>query len=112
MIGVGLGVALPDIDGVGHQLAHGRLEIIVADHAAGDARRAGRDRRLVDDKNVGARALAGRLQHLGEMVGRAQAVNAGADDGVFRGLRDRHAVATFGDNWSGIGPYQWTRSRK
>ena len=37
MIGVGLGVTLPHVDGMGHQLAHGGLEIIVADDAAGDA---------------------------------------------------------------------------
>ena len=38
-----------------------------------------------------ARASAARLEHLREMQGRAQAVDAGADDGVFRGLRHRHA---------------------
>ena len=91
MIGVGLGVALPHLDRMGHQLAHGGLEIIVAHHAAGDARGAGRDRRLVDDDDVGARALAGRFQHLGQMKGGAEAVDAGADNGVFGRLRDAHA---------------------
>ena len=91
MIAVGLGIALPHVDRVGHQLAHGGLEVIVADDAAGDARGAGRDRGLVHHQNVGARALAGRLQHLREVEGRAQPVNPGADDGVFGGLRDRHA---------------------
>ena len=36
-----LGVRLPHLDGVGHELAHGRLEVVVADHAAGDAGRSG-----------------------------------------------------------------------
>ena len=49
MIGVGLGVALPHLDGMGHQLAHGGLEIIVADDAAGDAGSTAGDRRFVDD---------------------------------------------------------------
>ena len=112
MIGVGLGVALPHLDGVGHQLAHGRLEIIVADDAAGDARGACRDRRLVDHEDVGARAPAGRFQHLREMEGRAEAVNAGPDDGVFGGLRDAHRRTPSPEDWSGFGPYPWTQSTK
>ena len=44
----GLRVGLPDLDAGGHQLLHRRLEVVVADHAAGDPRRAGPDRRLVD----------------------------------------------------------------
>ena len=43
VIVIGLGIALPDGDRMRHQLAHRRLEVVVADDAAGDARGAGRD---------------------------------------------------------------------
>ena len=58
VIAVGLGVALPDIDPMRHQLAHRRLVVVVAHDAARDARRAGADRRLVDDEDIRARAFA------------------------------------------------------
>ena len=45
MVAEGLHVALPDLDALRHQLAHRRLEVVVADHAAGDAGSAGGDRR-------------------------------------------------------------------
>ena len=53
-----LGMLFPDVDAVRHQLAHRRLVVVVADHAAGDARGAGRDGGLVDDQDVGPAALA------------------------------------------------------
>jgi len=56
VVAIGLGIALPHLDGMGHQLAHGRLEVVVADDATGDAGRAGADRALVDNENVLARA--------------------------------------------------------
>ena len=43
MIAVGLGVALPNVHGVGHQLAHGGLKVVIANHPAGNTRRAGAD---------------------------------------------------------------------
>src|SRR3546814_4080994 len=48
MIAKGLGVALPHRHGVGHELAHGRLEVVVAHDAAGDAAGPGGDAALVD----------------------------------------------------------------
>ena len=65
---------------MGHQLAHGRLEVVVAHHAAGDAAGAGRDRGLVDHQDVLAAALALGFQLGGQVPGGRQAVNAGADD--------------------------------
>src|SRR6476659_2059484 len=94
MIGVGLGVALPDLDRLSHELAHGRLEVVVADDAAGDARGTGGDRGLIHNKDVLAGASAGLFQHLGEVEGGAQPVNSGADDGIFDRLRD-FTVACF-----------------
>ena len=80
---IGLRIALPDIDAFRHQFAHGGLEVIVADHAAGDARCAGRDAALVDHQNILAAALALGLERGGEMIGGTQAVDAGADDEIF-----------------------------
>ena len=94
VIAVGLGVALPLIDRVSHELAHGRLEVVVADDAAGDARGTGGDRGLIHNKDVLAGASAGLFQHLGEVEGGAQPVNSGADDGIFDRLRD-FTVACF-----------------
>jgi hypothetical protein len=67
---------------VRHQAPHRRLEVVVAHHAAGDARRAGRDAALVDNENVLAAALAGRAKILRQMPGARKPVNAGADDDV------------------------------
>ena len=73
----GLRVGLPHLDARRHQFLHGRLEVVVADHAAGDARRAGRDVGLVDDEDIGA--------VLGGVPGGRQAVDSGADDEEGRG---------------------------
>ena len=73
----GLRVGLPHLDARRHQFLHGRLEVVVADHAAGDARRAGRDVGLVDDEDVGA--------VLGGVPGGREAVDSGADDEEGRG---------------------------
>ncbi len=90
MIAEGFGVALPHLDGVRHELAHGRLEIIVADDATGDARGAGADHALVHDDNVFAGPSSALLEKLGEMVGGGEPVNPGTDDGEFGRARERH----------------------
>ena len=72
-----LRVGLPHLDARRHQLLHGGLEVVVADHAAGDARRAGRDVGLVDDEDVRA-VLRG-------VPGGREAVDACADHEEGRG---------------------------
>ena len=47
-----LRVGLPDVDARGHQLRHRRLEVVVADHAAGDPGRAGGHAGLVHDEHL------------------------------------------------------------
>ena len=74
------GVRLPHLDARLHELAHRRLEVVVADDAAGDAGGTGAGSRLVEDDDVGARAGAALLQLDGEVVRGRQAVHAGADD--------------------------------
>ena len=78
------GIRLPDLDARLHELAHRRLEVVVADDAAGDARGAGARLRLVEDDDVGARAGAAGAKLLGEVVGGREPVDAGADDDVGR----------------------------
>ena len=56
-----------------HQLAHRRLEVVVADHPAGDAGSAGGDAGLVEHEDVCAAALPLRLQLLGQVIGGAKA---------------------------------------
>ena len=62
VIAVGLWVALPDIDRVRHQLAHGRLEVVVANHATGDTRCAGADARFLQNNDVPTGASASRFK--------------------------------------------------
>ena len=50
------GIRLPDLDTGLHELAHRRLEVVVADDAAGDAGCPCARLRLVEDDDVGARA--------------------------------------------------------
>src|SRR5262249_36594939 len=90
MIAEGLWVALPYGDAVLHQPAHGGLEVVVPDDAAGDAGGAGGDAGLVEHEDVLAAALAVLAQVLGQVPGRAQAVNAGTDDDVLRMRRKGH----------------------
>ena len=87
---IGLRVALPKINAFRHQLAHGRLEVIIADHAAGDARRPGGNAALIDHQNIFAATPAARFQRRRQMIGGAQAVNAGANNEVLN-LRRNHA---------------------
>ena len=58
VVGVGRRIGLPDLDAGLHELLHGRLEVVVAHDAAGDAGRAGAGMRLLEDHDVGAGALA------------------------------------------------------
>ncbi len=90
MVAVGPGVAFPHPDRVGHELPHGRLEIVVANDAAGDAGSAGCDRRLVQHQNVATGTAAGLLQPQGQVVGRAEAMNSRTDDGVLHTCRHGH----------------------
>ena len=81
-----LGVGLPDLDAGRHQLGHRRLEVVVADDAAGDPGRARGTRGLVDHQHL--------LAALGEVPGGGEAVNARSDDQVWDGALARH-------QWSG-----------
>ena len=85
----GLGVRFPDLDAGGHQLGHGRLEVVVADHPAGDPGGAGGHVGLVDHEHV--------VALLGEVPGGREAVNAGADDerGNGGGKRFGHVHALY-----------------
>jgi len=82
MIAQHVGMALPNRYAVRHQLAHRRLIVIVAHDAAGNTRCAGTDALFVDDENVCTRSLAKGFQVLGQMIGRTQPMNAGADDHI------------------------------
>jgi hypothetical protein len=82
---------------MGHQFAHGRLIVVVAHHAAGNARSTRGNRRLVDDENVLARSAAGFLQPQRQVIGGGKSVNAGADNGVFDTSRNSHEFKTFLD---------------
>src|SRR4029077_3211538 len=66
VIAEGLRIALPDGDAVGHEAAHGRLVVVVADDPAGDARGPGPDTGLVDDQYVLAAAAPGFAQRLAQ----------------------------------------------
>jgi hypothetical protein len=52
---------------VGHQLTHGRLEVVVADDAAGNARGASGNRGFIHNKDILAGASPGLFQHLREV---------------------------------------------
>src|SRR5262249_8659548 len=87
-------VAFPDRHAMRHELAHRRLEVVVAHDTAGDTRRAGADAGLVEHDDAGAAwtdGHAARGELLREMHGGRQAVNAGADHRVLRvGWKDGH----------------------
>ena len=61
-----LGIGLPDLHTGGHQLAHRGLEVVVADHAAGDAGRAGGHAGLVHHEHL--LALGGQVPCGGQSV--------------------------------------------
>ena len=81
-------VRLPHLDAGLHELAHRRLEVVVADDAAGDPGRARAGMRLVQHDDVRPRAEAALTQLLREVVRRREPVDAGADDDVGTALRD------------------------
>ena len=70
----GVGRQFPDLDARRHELAHRRLEVVVAHDAAGDAGGTRADAGLVDDKDL--------LAALREVPGRRKAVNARTDHQV------------------------------
>ena len=92
VVRVGGRIRLPDLDAGLHELLHGGLEVVVAHDAAGDAGRAGARVRLLEDHDVGTRALAARCQLLAEVVRRREAVQAGADDQVLRASGQHHEL--------------------
>ncbi len=100
VVGVRGRVGFPDLDAGLHELAHRGLEVVVADDAAGDARRSRARLRLVEHDDVRARAEPACLELLGEVVARRQAVDAGADDDVGRGSWQRHGYCLLGNGVS------------
>ncbi len=81
---VGGRVRLPHLDAGLHELAHRRLEVVVAHDAAGDAGRTGARAGLVEHYDVRARPGTARLELPGEVVGGRETVDAGADDDILR----------------------------
>src|SRR5215471_8688383 len=94
VVGERLRVRLPDADRVRHELAHGRLEVVVADDAAGDAGRAGAHAPLVDDEDVLAAAQATAAELACEMPGGGEPVDTRANDHVPAVTRN-HRVPPF-----------------
>ena len=88
----GLGVGVPYLDGVGHELTHGGLEVVVAHHPAGDARRTSTSCRLLDDDDVVAAARAAGLQFTGQVPRGGQTMDASTDDAVPDRLGKRPGV--------------------
>ena len=82
MVAVGFGVALPDVDGVGHQLSHGRLKVVITNHPAGNARRACADPGLVQDDDVATVTLVLGLELKRQMVSSAQPVDTRANNDI------------------------------
>src|SRR5262249_4919868 len=94
VVGERLRVRLPDADRVRHEFAHGRLEVVVADDAAGDAGRAGAHPPLVEDEDVLAATEAPAPQRAREMPRGGQSVDARANDHVPAVIRS-HRVPPF-----------------
>src|SRR5262249_60479653 len=87
-VGERVGVGLPHGHRVRHQLAHRRLEVVVADDPAGDPRGASADAALVEDEDVLAAAMAAGPQFPGQMPRGGEPVNPRADDDVTAGGRE------------------------
>ena len=64
MIAVGIGVAFPYFHGVGHELPHGGLVVVVSYYPTGDSCGAGTDTRFIHDQNV----LPGSCAAIGELL--------------------------------------------
>jgi hypothetical protein len=77
---------------VGHEAAHRRLKIIVADDTACDAGSAGHDARLVQNQDPALDLLAPLAQPLGQTPGRGQPMDAGTDDQVLSVRGNRHRL--------------------
>src|SRR4029453_13783979 len=89
VVGICLRIRLPDLDTGLHELAHRRLEVVVADDAARDSRSSGARLRLLQDDDVLPGPEAALRKLLRQVVGRRQAVDAAADDDVGGGLWER-----------------------
>src|SRR5262249_53007690 len=94
VVGERLRVRLPHADRVRHELAHGRLEVVVADDAAGDAGRAGAHPPLVEDEDVLAAAEPTAPQLAREMPRGGEPVDTCANDHVPAVTRN-HEVPPF-----------------
>ena len=92
MVTIGLGVALPNVHGVGHQLAHGGLKIVITNHPAGNTRRARADTRFVENDDVMAVTLTGRFELQRQVVGGAEPVNPGTNYDVGAARWNRHQM--------------------
>ena len=92
VIAEGLGIALPDRHRVCHELAHGRLEVVIAHHPAGDAAGPGGDAALVDHQDIPAAALPPRFQRLCQVPGGRETVDAGTDDHGAAAVGKRHGT--------------------
>jgi len=82
MVAIRLSVAFPDLDGVGHQLSHGGLKVVVPDHAAGDAGGPRRDASLINYQDISATSSPQGLEPEGEVVRCAESMYSGSDDEV------------------------------
>ena len=87
---VGRRVGLPHLDAGLHQLAHRRLEVVVADDAAGDPGRARTGMRLVQHEDVRASAVPASAELLREVVRGREPVDSGPDDDVWNASRQHY----------------------
>ena len=71
VVAVGLGVALPNVHGVGHEFAHGGLKVVITNDSAGNARGAGANTGFVENDDVAPVTFAGRFELQREVVGGA-----------------------------------------
>ncbi len=94
VVAVGLGVAFPNVHGVGHEFAHGGLEVVIADDPAGNARSARADAGFVENDNVAPITLAGRFELQRQVVGGAEPVNPGTNDDVGAARRNGHQITS------------------
>jgi len=74
-----LRMVFPDPYALGHELGHRRLEVVIANDSAGDARGPCRYSRLVHDQDVIAATLAARFQAPGEVPSGREPVDARSD---------------------------------
>ena len=94
VVGVGLRIGLPHLDARLHELAHRRLEVVVANDPARDPGRAGAGCGLVQDENVPARTGAALSELEREVIRGGKTVNSGTHDDVGGSLRKLHAIAS------------------